>query len=252
MSWSGRRRVIYAVTTLVISIVGVTFVWLQFFNAPPTCFDKKQNGTEQGIDCGGSCTLVCTQLAGAPRVLWARAFQNGASNIYTLTAYIENPNPSAGAKGVEYIFQLYDADNKLIIEKRGTADLPPVQTIPIVEPTVDVGNRIVAHTEFSFNSKTQPVWSKALPGSIPMLRVSRQQLSPDGSRLDVTIDNTGISDATNVTLVAILYDTQGVARAASKSVVPAIAHKATEEVTFTWPMSNLHVARTEITLLPSF
>ncbi len=252
LSWSGRRRVIYAITTLVISIAILTFVWLQFFNAPPTCFDNKQNGSERGVDCGGSCALLCANLAGAPRVLWARAFQNGAPNIYTLASYIENPNPSAGAKGVGYVFQLYDADNKLIIEKRGVADLPPVQTVPIVEPIVDVGNRTVAHTEFSFSGETQLIWGAVAPGSIPALRVARQQLSSNGSRLDIAIENNGIFDASNVTLVAILYDTRGVARAASKSVVPTILHKTTEEVTFTWPMQNTNIARTEITILPSF
>lgn len=252
LSWSGRRRVIYAVTITTLSVIVIVFVWLKFFNAPPTCFDNTQNGTEQGIDCGGTCSLLCQDLASAPRVKWSRGFQNGAPNIYTLAAYIENSNPSAGVKNAQYIFQVYDTNNKLVVEKKGVVSLPPVQTVPIVEPMVDVGNRTVAHVEFSFNGSVPLVWQQVDSASVPALRVARQQLSGDGMRLDATIENNSIFDAPNVTLIAILYDTEGVARAASKSVVPTIAHKGSENVTFTWPTAAFNIARTEITILPSF
>ncbi len=242
----------YATTATAASLGAVVLVWFLFFNAPPTCFDGKQNGTEQGVDCGGGCALVCENLSSAPRVVWARAFQNGAPNIYTLAAYVQNTNPSAGAKQVPYIFQLYDAQNKLVAEKTGVVDMPPVQTVPIIVPSVDVGNRTVAHVEFSFASKTPLVWKRVTQEAIPDLRVARQQLAADGSRLDVTVENNSIFDAPKVTLVTILYDANDVARAASVSVVPVIAHKSSADAVFTWPAPNPNILRTEITILPSF
>src|SRR3990167_18523 len=81
--------------------------------------------------------------ARAPIIVWARAFES-APQTYTAAAYIQNNNPGAGARQVSYSFQLFDADNALVVERGGTVDLPPVPTIPIIETGINVGYRSVA------------------------------------------------------------------------------------------------------------
>ncbi|HEV8666356.1 MAG TPA: hypothetical protein VN665_00715, partial [Candidatus Paceibacterota bacterium] len=100
LSWSGRRQLMYYGVGLVILAVLFYVVWASFFNAAPTCFDNKQDGTELGVDCGGSCSLLCQDTARQPTVQWARPFQTGAG-IYTAAAYIQNNNVGAGAKNVQ-------------------------------------------------------------------------------------------------------------------------------------------------------
>jgi len=240
----------YGVGLIVLAILAWV-VWAVFFTTAPTCTDGKQDGTELGVDCGGSCALLCIDTAKDPTVLWARPFQTGQSS-YTVAAYIQNTNPGAGAKNVAYSFQLFDANNSLVIERDGVTSLPPVQTIPIIEPNINVGNRTVTHVQFAFSQTPPAVWHKVPSASVPPLHVTQQNLSADASRLGASVVNNNLSDVKNITAVAVLFDSQGVARAASKSLVPLISAHSSVSVVFTWPGGTPDIVRAEITLLPSF
>jgi len=242
LTWSGRRKALYTSVGGVLAFMVLIFVYTSLFTAPPLCTDGKQNGTEQGIDCGGGCSLVCEGVARPPVVLWARSFEQ-APQTYTAAAYIQNNNVGSGARQVVYTFQLYDSENKLVVDRTGSVDLPPVSVIPVIEPGINVGNRVVSRTLFSFSS--QPAWVRT--GALPKLSVSEQQLASDGSRLSATIANDGFVDA-RTTVAAVLFDNDGVARAASKStvVVPA---RGTLPVVFTWSPTP-GVVRAEISVLP--
>jgi hypothetical protein len=245
-----RRRVLYGGSAVVVAVlVGGFLIWKIFLSTPPSCFDGKQDGAEQGIDCGGPCALLCASTVHQPIVLWARAFPNGDSS-YTAAAEIQNNNVGAGAHQAHYSFQLFDSNNQLVVERDGVVDLPPVQTIPIVEPNIDVGSRDVARTIFSFSEP--PVWDTVPAQSLPALSVSNQNLSPDGTRLSATITSNSVTDTGAFAVVAVLFDASGAARAASKSILPGLAHLSSTEVTFTWPQATPGIVRAEITILPPF
>lgn len=249
LSWSFRRKLVYSTVIILISLGAVAYIWVKFFSVTPTCFDHAQNGAETGVDCGGTCSLVCSQQASAPVVEWARIFPEG-NNTYTAAAYVQNNNGETGARGVHYAFQLYDTDNKLVIEKDGVTDIPPVQTIPIIESNIDVGNRTVSRALFSFSDA--PVWQRVAHGSVPNIRIIRQTLTPDAKRLSATLQNDLLDDVSHVTVIAVLFDKQGIARAASKSTIPLLERKSTADVVFTWPQSVEGIERAEISILPSF
>lgn len=236
----------------VVAAVFLWGVWNSFFNTAPTCFDGKQNGDETGIDCGGSCALICQDQAHAPTVLWSRAFRTGASS-YTAAAYIENNNPGAGAKAVQYSFQLFDANNQLIVERDGTMDLPPVVDIPIIETGINTGTRAVARTLFAFSQV--PVWEKVPQQNYVIPTITQPQHAADYSSLSATIQNSTLSDAQDITVAAILYDESGTARAASKSVI-TVPKRSSAPVVFTWPFgvdsSGGPIVKAEISVLPSF
>ena len=247
LSWGKRRKFLYTAVAAVIGLVVLALVYNAFFNNAPTCFDGAQNGTERGVDCGGSCALVCKADARSPKVLWNRVFEV-APHVYTAAAYIQNPNIGAGARDVRYSFQLFDEKNNLVIERIGTMSLPPVQTIPVIEANIDVGTRSVSKALFAFSA--EPVWYKG--GTLPLLRVGNQYLAPDGSQLSATITNESLTDANKVTVAAVLFDGAGVARAASKSVFTRIPRKSSAPVVFTWAGGVPNIVRAEITVLPSF
>lgn len=240
----------YGVGAVLLAVL-VWGVWATFFNTKPTCNDGVQNGAELGVDCGGSCALICTVTSKEPTVLWARPFKSGG-NTYTVAAYVKNDNIGAGAKNVAYSFQLFDAENSLVLEREGTVNLPPVQTIPIIETNINVGTRSVSRVQFAFTKVPPAVWSKVPQGSIPTLRTAQQNLSSDASRLNANVLNSGLSDVKNVTAVAVLFDAQGVARAASKSLVTLVPARGFASLVFTWPGGIPNIVRAEITLLPSF
>ncbi len=247
LSWAKRRKFLYTTVISVIAFVILVFVYVQFFTSTPTCFDGKFNGDEHGIDCGGSCALLCRDETRSPVVLWSRAFEV-APSTYTAAAYVQNPNIGAAARNVAYSFQLFDANNALVVERIGTINIPPVSTVPFIDPNINVGNRTVARAIFSFSQ--EPVWVRV--SGLVSLRVGNQYLSPDGSQLSATLINDSINDANNVTIAAVLFDAQGVARAASRSVISRVPHKGSQNVNFTWPAGVQNIVRAEITVLPSF
>ncbi|MDE2071286.1 MAG: hypothetical protein KGI70_00950 [Patescibacteria group bacterium] len=246
LSWSGRRQLLYTAVAGIAALVVLVFLYESFLTSAPSCFNNKQDGTEAGVDCGGTCALLCPNQTVPAQVLWSRSFQTGL-HTYTAAAYIENRNPGAGAKGVPYTFDLYDDQNELVLERTGTVDLPPTQNIPIVVPNINVGNRTVTKTLFSF--AVQPVWERT---TTPQLPLSSQLLSTDGSTLEVTISNPTPQDARHVTVAAVLYDTQGTARGASITVLERLLKKSDEPLVFTWPGGVQNIVRAEVVVLPSF
>ena len=249
MSWGLRRKLLYSAVGGGLFFVVVAWVGLQFLSHPATCADGIQNGSETGVDCGGSCAMLCANAAQKPIVMWARAFQT-SSNTVTAAAYLQNTNMGnyAGAYGVRYAFRLYDADNLLIVERDGVIDIPPQNTVPVVEPNVVVGQRHVAHVFFDFSS--EPSWTKIPVAALPTLRLSNQQLPPDGLQLSATIQNAGLYGVQNLTVAAVLFDTNGEAVAASKSLMPSVPAGSAQAVTFTWTAASQSV-RAEITpILP--
>jgi hypothetical protein len=249
LGWGTRRQLLYyAVATVVLAVLFI-FIYYAFIKVPPTCFDGKQNGTEHGVDCGGTCSLICKNEASDPTVLWSRAFQT-AGSFYTAAAYIKNNNPGAGAKQVPYNFQMYDANNLLVIERKGIADLPPIPVVPIVEHNINAGNRQIVRTQFSFSSGA--TWNLIPAQSVPALRVGEQKLAPGATRLDATLSNDSLDDARNVTVTAVLFDENGVARGAVKQEIDRIAKKSSQPLVFTWPIPQTGIVRAEITVSPSF
>lgn len=249
LSWSDRRRYTYSAAAIFILLLLGWVVWATFFSTPATCFNAKQDGTEIGIDCGGTCALLCQNQTHEPLVSWARAFRV-ASSTYVAAAYVRNPNAGAGAHAVVYSFQLFDADNQLVVERDGVAELPPIATIPIVESNVPVGNRTVTHALFAFSSL--PAWYTVPKAALPNVQITNQVLASDGTRLSFTLQNDTTADVTNLAVAGVLFDSRGIALAASKSIVPMLAHRSQQQVVFTWPLGNPNALRAEITLLPSF
>jgi hypothetical protein len=121
---------------------------------------------------------------------------------------------------------------------------------PILEANIDVGNRIVARALFEFTS--EPTWTKVPPEALPPLRIIDQSLTADGTRLTGTLVNDTLEEIRNLTLVAIVFDGEGVARAASRTVIPRLSRQSSEPIIFTWGSGFEDVARAEITILPSF
>ena len=247
LSWGGRRQLLYAAVAAAVAVAALFALYQVFFTATPTCHDGVQNGSEAGVDCGGGCALLCPSQSRAPVVLWARAFRASAS-AYTAAAYVQNQNAGAYAPEVPYTFQLFDEDNLLVAERTGTMILPPVQTIPLIEPNIEVGDRVVARTLLSFAKN--PFWLRAKEGDFPALRTTGILLKEGdaGTVLNATLINDSSYDSRSQ-VGAVLFDAQGVALAASRTAL-SIGRKSQEPLFFTWPQVVQGAIRAEVTALP--
>lgn len=198
-----------------------------------TCFDGKRNQDELGIDCDGSCLKVCIERTSPLRSLWARSFKV-TEGVFSATAQISNANFSLGARNVPYTFKFYDERNVLIGQRQGVTDILPNATFPVFEGLVETGNRLPLKTFFEFTES--PKWERL--NDQPTLTVKNKELTNEAvaPRLSATLVNDNIFPIKNVSVVAVLYDADGTAIAASKTVLNEVPKSDSKTIIFTWPM----------------
>lgn len=231
-TWAFWRRVQYGgFFTLLLCLMVYGFYNTYLYSAP-TCFDGSMNGVERGVDCGGGCLLICANDVASPTVDWARSFRVTEST-YNAVAYVENRNATAGAPVLSYTFSLYD-DDGLITERTGTTFLPPNSTYPVFEGRIQTGNRVPTQTFLELNPVS--VWLPVPAGREQFRIVSRELLAADTRpRLNATLENTTLEQSDNVEIIATIFDANGNALTASRTIVESIMPRSQSNLIFTWP-----------------
>lgn len=235
LSWAHKRQLLFgSIVFVVVAGISSSYIYFTFFNKTPTCFDRKQNGNEQGVDCGGVCTLACTnQVMAEPVKLWSRPFVV-AHGVANLVAYMQNPNVGYIGQPASYIFRVYDKDNVLIGVREGSAYIPQAKEFAIFEPGFNTGELEPVRAIFEF---TEPIyWLRAKSGKtefvVNNINTTGVAVSP---RVDAKIENKTINRYKNIEVVALVYDSEDNAIAASRTIVDDLPGGAIENVTFTWP-----------------
>src|SRR3989339_265818 len=124
MTWAFKRQFFYIfILVLFFAVFGFLIAYSKL-NKAPTCFDNKQNDTETGVDCGGSCANACLAQVDPISVLWARAFRV-VPGRYNAVAYLENHNKNIAINKVNYKFRFADKNNIYIGKREGSAYVPP-------------------------------------------------------------------------------------------------------------------------------
>lgn len=230
--WATNRRVMYISGVVAFFVVTIGVPAYFILKKPPTCFDGKLNQNERGIDCGGVCSLVCKQDTAPLSVLWSRTFSVSGA-VHNSVAYVENPNADAIALNVPYVFRVFDEQNILITERRGTTDIMDNGIVPIFEGAIDMGWRKPARTFFEFTK--QPVWVKK--PKMPRLVTSTRALQnvDTAPYLEAEIRNEEVYEVRNLEVVATIFDEKENAIAVSRTIVPILAGQDSKKLTFTWP-----------------
>lgn len=232
MSWSATKQltIIASIVALFLIIIsGPIAVWLY---EAPTCFDGKENGSEVGVDCGGTCQLLCRSQVREVKVLWARTFKV-ADGRYNAVAYVENPNPNATSRIVPYTFRLLDRNNIEITKREGSFQFVNQGIFAIFETGIDTGKREATRAFFEWKEPFS--WVKADSPDVP--KVVRQALVETGSptRIEATIQNDTPEDMFDLDIVTTVFDTEGNAVASSRTILPLLPRRSEKEVFFTWP-----------------
>lgn len=232
ISWSTQRKITYASIGVALALLLVVVPLFFFFYKTPSCFDGSKNGDETGVDCGGSCQLLCSFETIDPVVVWSRAFKI-TPGIYSAVAYIENPNINSQAT-VGYEFKLYDKNNTLIGTRNGRGFLPKNKVFAIFEPNISTGTSTPARVTFQFTEK--PVWSRNLMPA-PDIAVTEKRLTSEliKPRIDATIENRSDTPQGKIETVAIVYDDKENAIGASRTFVDSLEPRQSADVVFTWP-----------------
>lgn len=215
-------------------IVGVPSFYL--FYKPPTCTDGMMNGSERGVDCGGSCTRLCASGFITPQVAWTR-FEEVAPGLYNVAAYVVNQNTDGEAMNVPYHIALYDNKGILITDFPGTMTLPPHRNTLAFKGALSVGKRVPAKALFEFTGI--PEWHKRTD-PLSKISVTNKEYIEDvnfGS-LTVTLKNNDVLPIGRTTVFSILYDETGNALGFSRTIIDGIGPKSTAVAPFTWPINR--------------
>lgn len=240
MRWAAKRQALYAGSIFLGIILILAGVWFLFFFRLPTCSDNILNQNEEGIDCGGVCATLCQ----APRVsaLWARSVAV-APGVYHAVALVRNPESSAGTEALPYTFQVFDAKNILIAERRGVMFLYPGEVVPLFEANILTGERIPARTFITFGDA---VWIQMERPTEP-IQITSRELNQDTLTLTAHIENKTALPVYGTTLTALLYDADDIIITASQIKFDSLPAKGSHDAVFTWqePFPR-QVVRTDI------
>ena len=231
MNWATRRRVIYAVTTVVTLIAVFLYLYRDTLFPAPTCFDNKMNGYETGVDCGGTCSLMCTQEITPLVVEWSQALQT-SSSTYDLVALVSNKNINNAPQFVAYRFIVYDKQGKEIIKKEGKTIVPVNSDFPVIIQNVFtnlVPDHMVTVLSYEKHYKT---FEKPTKPTIKILNTSFENTSIP--KAYVTIKNTKFSSIKNIPVRIVLYDINQNAIGAGETFVGEMKAEEQKDLVFTW------------------
>ncbi len=235
MSWGTHRRntiIGLFFIGIFIPVAGIAFL---LFYETPNCFDVKQNGTETGVDCGGSCQLLCTNQMVEPVVLWEKAFRV-SNGVYNLFAYIENPNPTAYVRNAEYLFKMYNEENVLIGEKKGVVSFAPKSIRPVIESNIETFEQVPRKVTFEFTNSL--VYEQTQPEeSVIVIKdefIERTDTSP---RVKAKIQNLSLGDIYNIEVIVLIYDVFDNVLGTSSTFVNMLSSEEIKDIVFTWPQS---------------
>lgn len=233
MSWaSSRRTLILLVLVAVAALVAVGTLIATLYQAP-SCADGKRNQDETGVDCGGSCKLLCTDSQTAPVVSFVRELPQNSGRLDVI-AYVENPNAFAAAKDVRYEIEFLGENGTTLGTKTGTIDLPPAASVPIYIPNAFADALSVRQTFLSFERESIRWYTpeeELEPFGVDAIQVAGTE---DAPRVTATITNPSTDSSRNVKVVATLFDEEGVVFAASQTVIASLAGRGEASVVFTW------------------
>ncbi|MCA9353854.1 hypothetical protein KC842_03245 [Candidatus Nomurabacteria bacterium] len=234
-AWAAKRQLL--ILFLIIMVFGI-FVFLSAWpriSKEPTCSDGIKNGGEQGVDCGGSCRLMCEELVPPAKVYWTRFFEV-APGVYSVAALVENPNLDLYGYSRPYEFRLYDKDNLFITRVQGYTHLPPNSEIAIFEGGIATGNSIPKSATFDWLDSAS--WIKIVdPGSlVSITRIDNERVYDltTRPRVEATVTNQKAETLPRTKFVAVLFDENGNALAASSTYSDPIEGFGSRKIYFSW------------------
>ncbi len=222
------------VIVLILSAVSFGIFWKYWYSAP-TCFDKLRNGNETGVDCGGSCSLICDGGAIKPIVRWDPRLFEISPGLWSILVYVENPNPNMDAVYVPYSFTVYDVNNNILVERKGATILPKNKTVGIFEGSIAVKNEAKPKRAI-FELGSGIVWHQNEQMNDGIVITHSPLLRLDSApRVEANVKNNGIEEIKNIELVVAIFDGSDNAIAASRTFVESLKKDENTNIFFTWP-----------------
>lgn len=229
MTWALRQRlIILGVGGSIVLLFTLGVVWVSFTGAP-SCTDRKLNQQEEGIDCGGPCSKLCTETSLAPNIVFARSIKQG--NHTDLIAHVENKTPSAGSARATFSIQGFSGNGTLLVDKKVSLPLPATPLIPLYVPNIFMGEDSVVRT-FVALIESEP-FIRTTPLIAPKVSSYTFSVVRESPRLNATVLYQGANTLFDVPLVATVFQGDE-AVAVSRTIIPVLRKDTETDIVFTW------------------
>lgn len=211
----------------------LVFIFFKYFNSAPSCFDGVKNGDETGVDCGGTCSVLCSVEVLSPIVRWSKAFSI-SGDVYNIAAYVENPNTNSSNTRMSYEFKIFDERNILLGARKGETFVPNNKKFVVFEPSFVIPNRKPKYVDFTFKMLSPWVKDNTVEPEISVTHTPVQNLS-SAPRIEGTISNKSLKNVENIELVALISDDKENVIAVSRTFIENLGKATSQDFVFTWP-----------------
>lgn len=233
--WSTRRRSLIFLIVLGALVLIIAVPAYLATRSEPNCKNGFQDGDETGVDCGGSCTLLCT-----PEVLPmisrgdARLLRI-ATSTYEIVVLVENPNPNGVVKRAPYAFAVYSGTSRSPVKvfERETY-VGRGSTFALFEGPFELPSSGPFRVVFEWG---ELVWEKSSEERSIIAAESANLILSEGAppRLEARLINRSQKSVSNIEAVALLSDSSGNIVAAGKTFVESLSAGAATPIIFSWP-----------------
>jgi hypothetical protein len=202
----------------------------------PTCFDGKQNQKEEGIDCGGSCSVCTEELAGKDLVVKSAHVVYGGEVKYDIVANIHNPNALYGGEVVYYTIEVVDGSGDILATRNNKTFILPNENKYIIEVGVETSKK-PSSVKVSINNVE---WVKFTEFDSPQILVKNQRFGLVENNTNYAeafglVSNESSYDFHNIVINVILEDERGVPIAVNKTDMRTFDSDSQREFRLIWP-----------------
>ncbi len=231
LSWARKRQIYYFLGVIAFfAVIGLILFFI--YKPKPTCFDGKQNQTETGIDCGGTCVLACAPDILPLKIYWVRPLKVN-DGWYDAVALVENENINYGVRRAPYTLYLYDKDHILLTKQTGATFINPTEKFVVFANRLNTGSNVATQAFLEFDNKLKWEKAKVVP---KVINIERQSfINTPRPRLQITATNLTLDPLTNLRVSTVVADGNNNALAASDTFIDKLKAKEKKDIFFTWP-----------------
>lgn len=233
--WASRRKNVYiGGVVLVLSTITFLIFWNYWYKAP-TCNDGQKNGDETGLDCGGSCVLICRADTIRPVILWDPRLFEVLPGTWSALVYVDNLNINVDASYLPYSFKIYGEGSEILFERNSSTILPKNKTVGIFEGSINIKSGKKPKRAI-FEIGKDIVWTKNDKPEPDLIVTHTPLLRQDSTpRVEANVKNNSADEINNIELVISIFDGKDNAIAASRTFVKNLKKNENANIFFTWP-----------------
>lgn len=232
-----QSSIVFIFVLILGAVVGALYFFF-FWNAP-TCTDGIQNQNEAGVDCGGSCSQMCTdQYVTTPLHVEEKGILPDTDTTADLYATVTNPNAAAVLKQAAYTFFVTDSRGQKTSVATGTFFLLPKETksvLAIAIPHVVAAGEVV---DFEISDETwMPLENYDGKPTINVYQKRYQEVSsgPGFAEAYGLVSNESQYDFREIGVNVILRNAEHVPVAVNKTVLNAVHAGEQRDFRLLWP-----------------